>query len=58
MPVENFPGNLNFLSAECFHLPVTITLVLASPVIELTALKNKTYFFFPVPEVTDADAGV
>lgn len=58
MPVENFPGILNFLSAEYFHLPVTVTLVLGSPVIELTALKNKFYFSFPVPEVTDADAGV
>lgn len=56
--LKNFPGILNFLSAEYFHLPVTLTLVLASPVIELTALKNKTYFFFPVPEVTDGDAGV
>lgn len=58
MPVENFPGILNFLSTEYFYLPVTVTLVLASPVIKLTALKNKTYFFFPVPEVADADAGV
>ena len=58
MAVESLPRILNFISAEYFHLPLIVTLVLASPITELTALKSKTHFFLPVPEATDVDAGV
>lgn len=58
MAVESLPRILNFLSAEYLHLPLIVTLVLASPITELNALKRQTHFFLPVPEVTDVDAAV
>lgn len=57
MAVESLPGILKYLSALYFHLPLIVTSVLASPITELTALKSKTHFFLPLPEVTDVDAG-
>lgn len=58
MAAESLPTILNCISAEYFHLPLIVSLVLASSITELTALKSKTHIFLPVPEVTDVDAGV